>query len=241
MIRVLIADDHEIVRAGLRQFLSEERDIEVAGEAASGEEVMEQLRTGTFDVVVLDISMPDRNGIDTLKLVRQRHPDLPVLILSTFPEDQYAINLIRAGASGYLTKESAPDELVKAIRTVSQGRRYVSPTVAELLIGGLEKPTDQPLHQTLSKREFQIFCKLARTSVGLDHRRRVVPERQDGQHVPHPHPGKDGHEVERRPDVLRHQERTGGMTPLRPNGGAPRPRHRPQTLLACRTTSDSTH
>ncbi|PLT16582.1 response regulator [Ralstonia mannitolilytica] len=158
MIRVLIADDHEIVRAGLRQFLSEERDIEVAGEAASGEEVMEQLRTGAFDVVVLDISMPDRNGIDTLKLVRQRHPDLPVLILSTFPEDQYAINLIRAGASGYLTKESAPDELVKAIRTVSQGRRYVSPTVAELLIGGLEKPTDQ----TLSKREFQIFCKLAR-------------------------------------------------------------------------------
>ncbi|CAJ0684079.1 Response regulator UvrY [Ralstonia wenshanensis] len=162
MIRVLIADDHEIVRAGLRQFLSEERDIEVAGEAASGEEVMEQLRTGAFDVVVLDISMPDRNGIDTLKLARQRHPDLPVLILSTFPEDQYAINLIRAGASGYLTKESAPDELVKAIRTVSQGRRYVSPTVAELLIGGLEKPTDQPLHQTLSKREFQIFCKLAR-------------------------------------------------------------------------------
>ena len=159
MIRVLIADDHEIV---LRQFLSEERDIEVAGEAASGEEVMEQLRTGVFDVVVLDISMPDRNGIDTLKLARQRHPDLPVLILSTFPEDQYAINLIRAGASGYLTKESAPDELVKAIRTVSQGRRYVSPTVAELLIGGLEKPTDQPLHQTLSKREFQIFCKLAR-------------------------------------------------------------------------------
>ena len=94
MIRVLIADDHEIVRAGLRQFLSEERDIEVAGEAASGEEVMEQLRTGAFDVVVLDISMPDRNGIDTLKLVRQRHPDLPVLILSTFPEDQYAICLL---------------------------------------------------------------------------------------------------------------------------------------------------
>jgi DNA-binding NarL/FixJ family response regulator len=136
MIRVLIADDHEIVRAGLRQFLSEEPDIEVAGEAASGEQVMEQLRDSVFDVVVLDISMPDRNGIDTLKLARQRHPDLPVLILSTFPEDQYAINLIRAGASGYLTKESAPDELVKAIRTVSQGRRYVSPTVAELLARG---------------------------------------------------------------------------------------------------------
>ena len=101
-------------------------------------------------------------GIDTLKLARQRHPDLPVLILSTFPEDQYAINLIRAGASGYLTKESAPDELVKAIRTVAQGRRYVSPTVADLLIGGLDKPTEQPVHQTLSEREFQIFCKLSR-------------------------------------------------------------------------------
>lgn len=163
MIRVLIADDHEIVRAGLRQFLSDELDIEVAGEAGSGDEVMEGLQTSdAFDVVVLDISMPDRNGIDTLKLIRQRHPDLPVLILSTFPEDQYAINLIRAGASGYLTKESAPEELVKAIRTVSQGRRYVSPAVADLLIGGLEKPTNQPLHQNLSKREFQIFCKLSR-------------------------------------------------------------------------------
>ncbi|WP_420993946.1 response regulator [Cupriavidus sp. 30B13] len=162
MIRVLIADDHQIVRAGLRQFISDEPDIRVEGEAASGDEVMTRLREREFDVVVLDISMPDRNGIDVLKMLRQRHPDLPVLILSTYPEDQYAINLIRAGASGYLTKESAPDDLVKAIRTVAQGRRYVSATVADLLIGGLEKPTNQPLHQTLSKREFQIFCKLSR-------------------------------------------------------------------------------
>jgi DNA-binding NarL/FixJ family response regulator len=162
MIRVLIADDHQIVRAGLRQFIADEPDIRVEGEAASGDEVMTRLREMKFDVVVLDISMPDRNGIDVLKLLRQRHPELPVLILSTYPEDQYAINLIRAGASGYLTKESAPDDLVKAIRTVAQGRRYVSPTVADLLIGGLDKPTDQPLHQTLSKREFQIFCKLSR-------------------------------------------------------------------------------
>ncbi len=108
MIRVLIADDHEIVRAGLRQFISEEPDIKVTGEAASGDEVMAQLRDSEFDVLVLDISMPDRNGIDVLKLIRQRLPNLPVLILSTYPEDQYAINLIRAGASGYLTKESAP-------------------------------------------------------------------------------------------------------------------------------------
>lgn len=162
MIRVLIADDHQIVRAGLRQFIADEPDIRVEGEAASGDEVMTRLREMEFDVVVLDISMPERNGIDVLKLLRQRHPDLPVLILSTYPEDQYAINLIRAGASGYLTKESAPDDLVKAIRTVAQGRRYVSPTVADLLIGGLDKPTDQALHQTLSKREFQIFCKLSR-------------------------------------------------------------------------------
>ncbi len=120
MIRVLIADDHEIVRAGLRQFLSEEPDIQVTGEAGSGDQVMAQLRDAEFDVLVLDISMPDRNGIDVLKLIRQRKPELPVLILSTYPEDQYAINLIRAGASGYLTKESAPDDLVKAIRTVAQ-------------------------------------------------------------------------------------------------------------------------
>ncbi|MGO4158878.1 response regulator [Cupriavidus sp. YAF13] len=162
MIRVLIADDHQIVRAGLRQFISDEPDIRVEGEAASGDEVMIRLRELEFDVVVLDISMPDRNGIDVLKLLRQRHPELPVLILSTYPEEQYAINLIRAGASGYLTKESAPDDLVKAIRTVAQGRRYVSANVADLLIGGLDKPTNQPLHQTLSKREFQIFCKLSR-------------------------------------------------------------------------------
>ncbi|KWR88293.1 response regulator [Cupriavidus sp. IDO] len=162
MIRVLIADDHEIVRAGLRQFISEEPDIQVTGEAGSGDEVMARMRDGEFDVLVLDISMPDRNGIDVLKLIRQRKPDLPVLILSTYPEDQYAINLIRAGASGYLTKESAPDDLVKAIRTVAQGRRYVSATVADLLIGGLGKPTEQPVHQMLSEREFQIFCKLSR-------------------------------------------------------------------------------
>ena len=162
MIRVLIADDHQIVRAGLSQFIADEPDIRVEGEAASGDEVMTRLREMEFDVVVLDISMPDRNGIEVLKLVRQRHPGLPVLILSTYPESLYAINLIRAGASGYLTKESAPDELVRAIRTVAQGRRYVSPTVADLLIGGLDKPTDQPLHQTLSKRELQIFCKLSR-------------------------------------------------------------------------------
>ena len=162
MIRVLIADDHQIVRAGLRQFIADEPDIRVEGEAASGDEVMIRLRELEFDVVVLDISMPDRNGIDVLKQIKKDRPDLPVLILSTYPEDQYAINLIRAGASGYLTKESAPDDLVKAIRTVAQGRRYVSANVADLLIGGLDKPTNQPLHQTLSKREFQIFCKLSR-------------------------------------------------------------------------------
>ncbi|RDK09812.1 response regulator [Cupriavidus lacunae] len=162
MIRVLIADDHEIVRAGLRQFIAEEPDIQVTGEAGSGDQVMAKLRDAEFDVLVLDISMPDRNGIDVLKLIRQRKPELPVLILSTYPEDQYAINLIRAGASGYLTKESAPDDLVKAIRTVAQGRRYVSATVADLLIGGLDKATEQPVHQMLSEREFQIFCKLSR-------------------------------------------------------------------------------
>ncbi len=162
MIRVLIADDHEIVRAGLRQFLAEEPDIDMAGEAASGDEVMAQLRDAEFDVLVLDIAMPDGNGIDVLKQIREQMPDLPVLILSAYPEDQYAINLIRAGASGYLTKESAPEALVKAIRTVSQGRRYVSAAVTELLIGGLDKPTAQPVHQTLSEREFQIFCKLSR-------------------------------------------------------------------------------
>ncbi|MBX6392380.1 MAG: response regulator transcription factor, partial [Burkholderiales bacterium] len=161
-IRILIADDHAIVRAGLKQFIADEPDMEVAGEAETGAQTLELVRNGEWDVVLLDISMPDRSGVDTLKSLRHIRPDLPVLILSGFPEGQYAINLLRAGAAGYLNKESAPGELVRAIRTVAAGRRYVSNTLAEILARDLSSPAgERPVHTVLSEREFQIFCKLA--------------------------------------------------------------------------------
>ncbi|HJY05482.1 MAG TPA: response regulator transcription factor [Bryobacteraceae bacterium] len=161
-IRILIADDHAIVRAGLKQFIADEPDMEVTGEAETGAQTLELVRGGDWDVVLLDISMPDRSGVDTLKTLKHIKPELPVLILSGFPEGQYAVNLLRAGASGYLNKESAPAELVRAIRTVVSGRRYVSATLAEILAHDISSPaSDRPVHTALSEREFQIFCKLA--------------------------------------------------------------------------------
>jgi DNA-binding NarL/FixJ family response regulator len=161
MIRILIADDHAIVRAGLRQFIADQPDMEVTGEAASGSEAVQLVRGAEFDVVLLDISMPDRNGIDTLKTLKQLRPTLPVLMLSGFAEDQYAVNLLRGGASGYLNKEAASTQLVGAIRTVVRGRKFVSPALAQILADGVTGDAERPLHAELSQREFQIFCKLA--------------------------------------------------------------------------------
>ncbi len=161
MIRILIADDHAIVRAGLKQFIADQPDMEVAGEAATGNEAIALVRANEFDVMLLDISMPDKNGIDTLKTVKQARPDLPILMLSGYTEDQYAVNLLRAGAAGYINKESASNQLVGAIRTVVRGRKFVSPALAQILADGVSGDADRPLHEELSQREFQIFCKLA--------------------------------------------------------------------------------
>ncbi len=146
MSKILIADDHAMVRAGLRQFLAEDRSITEIGEAASGNETLDQLRAGNWDLVILDINMPDRSGLDILRYVRASYPETKVLVLSGFPERQYAINVLKAGAGGYLPKECAPEELLK---------------LAELLLSDLNGDNDQPLHRRLSEREFQIFCKLA--------------------------------------------------------------------------------
>lgn len=161
MIRILIADDHAIVRAGLKQFIAEEQDMTVAGEATTGAEAVAFVRGGDCDVVLLDIAMPDTNGVDTLRQLKQIKPALPVLILSGYPEKQYALNLLRTGASGYINKETASEQLVAAIRAVTQGRKYVSPAVAEVLVDDLGGDPNQPAHASLSEREFQIFCKLA--------------------------------------------------------------------------------
>lgn len=159
--RVLIADDHAVVRAGLRQFLAEDPDIGQIGESASGGETLDRLRACDWDLVLLDIHMPDRSGLDILRHIRAGHPQVKVLVLSALPEQQYAVNVLRAGASGYLTKESDPEELLKAVRTVLDGRRYVSAALAQILVSELDGESDRPLHARLSTREFQIFCKLA--------------------------------------------------------------------------------
>ena len=162
MIRVVIVDDHAIVRAGLRQFFSDHVDLRVTGEAATGREALELVRKGDVDVVVMDLSMPEHSGIDALAAIKARAPDLAVLILSGYPEAHYATTLLRQGASGYLNKECDPEEIVSAIRTVYRGRRYITPAVGELLADGLGDPLDRPLHEQLSEREFQVFLRLAK-------------------------------------------------------------------------------
>lgn len=163
MIRILIADDHAVVRAGIRQFIAGHDDLSVVSEAATGAEVLDCVRKEELDIVILDISMPGRSGVDTLRSIRRVRPKLPVLILSGFAENLYAVNLLRAGAAGYVSKEAAATQLVAAIRAVAQGRKYISPAVAQLLAEGLAiKDQDQPVHNQLSQREFQVFCRLAK-------------------------------------------------------------------------------
>ncbi|QID17339.1 response regulator transcription factor [Nitrogeniibacter mangrovi] len=160
-IRVMIADDHAIVRQGLRQILSDTEDMEVAAEACNGVEALQLSRAGDCDVILMDVSMPDRNGIDALKLIKKEQPRLPVLILSMYPEEQYAIRALKAGAAGYLTKQSAPDQLVTAIRQVASGKKYVSASLAMELAEAISEDTDRPLHERLSDREYQTLCMIA--------------------------------------------------------------------------------
>jgi DNA-binding NarL/FixJ family response regulator len=162
MIRIAIVDDHAIVRAGLRQFFADQADFAVVAEATNGREALAIVRQGEIDVMVLDISMPDQSGVDALAAIRARAPDLPVLILSGFAEEHYAIRLLRQGAAGYLNKDCDPDEIVKAIRTVHRGRKYITAGVAERLAEGVTGGGDQPLHELLSERELQVLLRLAR-------------------------------------------------------------------------------
>jgi DNA-binding NarL/FixJ family response regulator len=161
MIKVLIADDHPIVRQGLRQVLKETSDIVVAGEAGTGPETLDKISKNAYDVVLLDISMPGRNGLDILRQVKIEKPDLHVLILSTYPEEQYAVRSLKDGAEGYLTKASVPDELVFAIRKAASGRKYVSSALAEKLALDLNVNSHKSLHEALSDREYQVMCMIA--------------------------------------------------------------------------------
>jgi len=161
MLKIVIADDHPLIRKGLKQILGESLYIEKVDEAGDGEELMSLLRKGTYDVVVLDISLPGKDGLELLKDLKHQYPALPVLILSIQPEEQYAIRALRSGASGCLNKASAPEELVAAIRRLAAGGTYITPVVEELLLKDLKRTTGELPHQSLSDREYQVFILLA--------------------------------------------------------------------------------
>jgi two-component system, NarL family, invasion response regulator UvrY len=162
MIRIAIIDDHAIVRAGLRQFFADQTDFSVVAEAASGREAIEIVRRGDVDVIVLDIALPDQSGVETLAAIKARAPDLPVLIFTGYPEAHYAVSLLRQGASGYLNKDCDPEEIVKAIRIVSRGRKYLTESLADRLANGLREGGNTPPHEQLSERELQVFLRLAK-------------------------------------------------------------------------------
>jgi DNA-binding NarL/FixJ family response regulator len=161
MIRIVIADDHAIVREGLKRIFASADDMEVAGEAADGTEVMQRVRESDFDVLVMDLSMPGRSGMELIKLVHGEKPKLRILVLSMHQELQYAVRAIKSGASGYLTKESAPTQLVQALRRVAAGGAFISSEVAEQLALGVMHGGDAPAHESLSDREFEVFRLLA--------------------------------------------------------------------------------
>lgn len=161
MIKILIADDHTMFREGLKHILAEYPDLVAADEANNGQEVLDKIWKNDYDMVLLDITMPGMTGLEALKQLKNDKPKLPVLILSMHPEEQYAIRVLRAGASGYLTKESAPDELITAIRKISQGKKYITPSLAERLASEFEADSERPLHDILSDREYQVLCMIA--------------------------------------------------------------------------------
>lgn len=161
MIDVLIADDHTIVREGLKQILADTPDVVVKEEAGSAQEVIKKVKMKSFDLILLDISLPGRSGLDVLKQLKCLRPDLPVLVLSMHPEEQYAVRSIRAGASGYLTKDSPPEELLKAIRRIARGRKYITASLAEKLAAELEDKRKRLPHEILSDREYQVMCMIA--------------------------------------------------------------------------------
>ncbi|NLT22351.1 MAG: response regulator transcription factor [Syntrophorhabdus sp.] len=161
MIRILVADDHSVVREGIKQILAGLDDMTVEDEAESGQEVLLKMTAKDFDLVLLDISMPGKSGLEVLEEIKVMKPRVPVLILSMHPEEQYAVRMLRAGASGYLTKASAPQELISAIRKVSRGGKYVTVSLAEKLAFELDAGAEKPRHERLSNREYQVMLMLA--------------------------------------------------------------------------------
>ncbi len=161
MINILIVDDHAIVREGLNRIIAAEKDMKVAGMAKDGNEVIRVMLDSDIDVVVLDISMPGKSGLDLIKDLKQVQPMVKILMLSMYPEERFAMRSIKAGASGYLTKEMAPEEIVNAIRTIYSGRKYITPALADIIAEELQNPSEKVPHELLSDREFEVLCMLA--------------------------------------------------------------------------------
>ncbi|MCK4336971.1 MAG: response regulator transcription factor [Candidatus Aminicenantes bacterium] len=162
MVKILIADDHAIVRRGLTQIIKDSPGMEVTAEAGTGLEALDLIAKHDFDILVLDISMPGRSGLDVLKDIKRLKPSLPVLILSIHPEEQYAVRVFKSGASGYMTKDSAPEELLKALEKIVQGGKYVTPSLAEKMAVSLDKDIQKPAHELLSDREYQVLYRIAK-------------------------------------------------------------------------------
>jgi DNA-binding NarL/FixJ family response regulator len=160
-IRVAVVDDHQLVRIGLKQIIEAQSDFSWVGEAKNGRDAMTLLRGTPCDVLLLDLSLPDMSGLDVLRQIKAHHESVATLVLSAYPENQYGLNVLRAGASGFLSKTADDSELCRAIRAAMRGGRYVSPELAEMLVSGLQGAPGEPRHSVLSEREFQIFCKLA--------------------------------------------------------------------------------
>lgn len=161
MIRVLVADDHPLLRNGLKQIFSQESDFAQPGEAGNCDQVLEMLAQPDWDVLILDITMPGRGGLEILRDIRRMRPEMPVLVLSMHPEDQFAVRAIKSGASGYLSKTEAAHEVVPAIRKILTGKKYVSENLAEMLANALDSDMERAPHESLSDREFQVLCKIA--------------------------------------------------------------------------------
>lgn len=157
MIKVFIADDHPLIRKGIKEILEDEIDLKVVGEAASPHELLEALKKNDPDILITDLSMPGRSGVDLISDIKQFFPKLPVLVLTMHPEERFAVRVLKAGASGYLTKDTKPEDIIKALRQINDGRKYITPTLAEKLAEELDKDTNKPLHELLSDREFQIM------------------------------------------------------------------------------------
>jgi len=162
MIKILVADDHPVIHEGLKKMFEKVPDIRVTGEASTGEEVFNEIERNDYDLLLLDISMPDKSGLEVLKELKRKKPDLPVLILSIHGEEQYAIRAMKAGAAGYLTKKSISDELIRAIQKISKGTKYITSSLAEKMASYLEKVAKKLPHETLSDREFQVMYLIAK-------------------------------------------------------------------------------